>query len=358
MNAPMESFRLPSATPVRGLLRCLDAGFFIPTFEEEGYSTVGILREDGEETVRDFVSALGMPRGSDERLLTLTFSGVARAAADDDGAASSAEAASCDPGVARSSRAFDAAWLDAVAPLYERKMGCENMGPLLYSLARFLKPSRCLEIGAGYTTAFLMQALEDNARELETWQRWDPPANQLSKDSWLVSGAINQCVDAGVGDGSHGVLHCVDNFAHASSTAPQLLEVAAQLGIAHRLSLHLDDARAFLEESTGSIPEFDFVWLDGLLDFARPVAGDVGRGIDEFLSLVWPRVSPGGFVLLHSTITNSAVRAWLDGVQGAVWGPPGAVMSLLEPHKRFQNSVTLLQRRPEGWGEPIYSKLP
>lgn len=112
-----------------------------------------------------------------------------------------------------------------------------------------------------------------------------------------------------------------------------------------------------MEESDLS---FDFVWLDGLLDFAPPKKGDVAAGIDNFLSLLWPRLMPGALVLLHSTLTNAAVRGWLDkiGERTGPWGRPGAVLSLLEPHKKFQNSVTLLQFRPEGYAEPIYSKLP
>ena len=31
-------------------------------------------------------------------------------------------------------------------------------------------------------------------------------------------------------------------------------------------------------------------------------------------------------------------------------------ISFLERHKRFQNSVSVLQRRPEGFAEPLYSE--
>jgi hypothetical protein len=49
-------------------------------------------------------------------------------------------------------------------------MGAENLGPMLYNLVRFTKPARILEVGAGYTSAFLLQALRDNAVELETYR--------------------------------------------------------------------------------------------------------------------------------------------------------------------------------------------
>jgi hypothetical protein len=34
-----------------------------------------------------------------------------------------------------------------------------------YSLVRFHKPRRVLEVGAGYTTLFILQALRDNEAE-------------------------------------------------------------------------------------------------------------------------------------------------------------------------------------------------
>ena len=66
---------------------------------------------------------------------------------------------------------YDPAFLRVVSPLYDMHMGCENMGPLLYSLVRFLKPKRVLEIGAGLTSIFLLQALVDNEKEEEAMRR-------------------------------------------------------------------------------------------------------------------------------------------------------------------------------------------
>lgn len=150
----------------------------------------------------------------------------------------------------------NAEWQEAVMPLYSMHMGCENMGPLLHSLARFVKPRSCLEIGAGYTSAFLLQALEDNWREMQFWESWRTSSKTSgpAPESWLVRGAGE------VADLEGGVLHCVDNFAHKHTTAPELLRVAQRLGLQRRLRLHLDDARAFLEESNHLL--FDFIWLD------------------------------------------------------------------------------------------------
>ncbi|CAK9097802.1 unnamed protein product [Durusdinium trenchii] len=330
--------RLPSPTRVRGLLRCLDAAFFVASFEEEGYYTVGDLREDGQEVVSEFVTALSMPRGTDERFLRLSFEdGENEQEPPEDPASPVARLGTMDP-----------SWLEIIAPLYSMHMGCENMGPLLYSLVRFVKPSHCLEIGAGYTSAFLLQALEDNQRELQFWEDWR--GREAGPQSWLVSELAEKT-------GEEGSLHCVDNFAHEHSTAPLLSQIAKRLRLQHRLRLHLDDARAFVEEADMA-QSFDFVWLDGLLDFAPPKKGDVRASIDSFLSLLWPHLAPGALILLHSTLTNSSVRGWLENISASPWGPPNNVLSLLEPHKKFQNSVTILQHRPDGYAEPIYSKLP
>ena len=78
----------------------------------------------------------------------------------------------------------------------------------------------------------------------------------------------------------------------------------------------------------------------------------------------------GGFVAIHSTLTNELTRSWLEATLRS--GGPAALggrfetVSLLEPHKMWQNSITLLQRRDGGaeaaagggYREPIYSKFP
>lgn len=345
---------LPSSASLPGLLRCLDAGFFIQSFEDEGYVCVNDLRVAGRDTVAEFVHALSMPREADEKLLALAFAEDKEETPPAEGEVGSLNLAA----VACSGSIFSRSWFEAVAPLYNLKMGCENMGPLLHSLVRFVKPSCCLEIGAGYTSAFLLQALEDNASEAKSWQDWIASSPDKC-NSWLSPAGLSNASDDAKDSSSLAVLHCVDNWAHSGTTAPRLLSVARRLGLEHRLQLHIDDARSFLDESASSIQVFDFVWLDGLLDFAPPLkGGDVAGGIDAFLNLVWPRVKAGGLVLLHSTLTNSAVRGWLRGIDKCSWGPAGSVLSLLEPWKRFQNSVTLLQKRPHGYSEPVYSTLP
>lgn len=357
-------FQVPQSTKVRGLLRCLDQGFFIPTFEEAGYDTVADLRSDGREEVAEFVKGMCMPGDNGSRFLDYCFG-------EHEGSNSDSSCSHERPPATQVGRVLDKEWLKIVEPLYSLHMGCENMGPLLYSVLRFVKPRVCLEVGAGYTTAFMLQALEDNAIEEKLWMEWKPLANaEETLKSWLVPDIATERVSPS--------LHCVDNLAHSATTAHRCLLVAERLGIDSRLHLHLDDGCAFINESIETVPTFDFIWLDGFLDFAQStldgprrkilkgeLLSDIiaeqetyGNGVDKLLDMVWPRIAPGGFLMLHSTLTNLAARQWLEGKDGR--GPPsGAVISLLEPLKRFQNSCTLIQRRPAEWaGEPIYSSLP
>lgn len=131
----------------------------------------------------------------------------------------------------------------------------------------------------------------------------------------------------------------------------------------------------------------DLLWVDF----------GVGARLEEFLRMYWRCVAPGGLVVIHSTLTNEVTREWLERVRrgevnfadfdeesggagggssggdggsgggkkrkkGATGGSGGGAgggsvhhISLLEPHKRYQNAFTILQKRPEGWGEPLYT---
>src|SRR5262249_44856828 len=53
-------------------------------------------------------------------------------------------------------------FLKSVEPLRKPGMGTELMGPVLYDLVRTCRPRRVLEIGMGYTSAFLARALAEN----------------------------------------------------------------------------------------------------------------------------------------------------------------------------------------------------
>lgn len=111
-------------------------------------------------------------------------------------------------------------------------MGAENVAPLLYSLLRFSKPSSVLEVGGGFTTIFLLQALEDNAAEVGRYRqlradggdRVGDTGPQWSCDGFFVAGTKAAESGAGASDAqaervARAALHCIDNMAHEHTTA-------------------------------------------------------------------------------------------------------------------------------------------
>jgi predicted O-methyltransferase YrrM len=324
---------------------------------------------------------------------------------------------------------YDADFLELVKPLYDLHMGAENLGPHLYSLVRFTKPARVLEVGAGYTSAFLLRALRDNASECETYRALRSDGLAVCGDApWSVDAFFEKreetgryrgeetprgggCVGGGgVGGGGGpfrgspaaaclggrnpsrpgvssegeplrprddarkhfpapcsedarvdtGVLHCIDNMAHEHTTARAVMEVARKIHCDDRLRLHVADAfdpdlPSTLEPGT----EFDLLWID---------LGAAHR-IDAFVEAWWPRVrDEGGMVIVHSTLTNALSRGWLEKMRAlARQQEPSPsygrfeTLSLLEPHKMFQNSFTVFQKRGGAFGrydEPVHTKFP
>ncbi len=61
--------------------------------------------------------------------------------------------------------AIDKRFLDQVSSLFNPVMGTELISHLLYSLIRSVKPRRVIEVGLGYTTPFMLQALADNIED-------------------------------------------------------------------------------------------------------------------------------------------------------------------------------------------------
>jgi len=173
---------------------------------------------------------------------------------------------------------------------------------------------------------------------------------------------------------------------HGHTTAHRVLNAATALGLTRHLHMHKVDVFQLAKEwddiiasssdgqcssATTEKAMFDLLWLDFGIG--------LGNKWDTFLDVWWPRVRPGGLVLIHSTLTNAATRRWLDSVRlrtgheadvgcgdevpresGAAhcaWSACNefATVSFLEPHKYFQNSFSAFQKRPDGYAEPVHT---
>ena len=241
------------------------------------------------------------------------------------------------------------------------------------------------------------------------------------------------------------MLHAIDDMGAAEGgnrgTAHLVVEAAEALGLRPLLTLHEGDAYemadTLLSSSTtsttatasgasggscvgsgASASGSDELLLDMLwLDFG--LGG--GRRIEAFLDAWWPQLRPGGYLIMHSTLTNAVTRAWLEkqrqrarpggggtlepnaqtpsapqahaaglssinengdaesagGGGGGGGGDGGGreassassskprghlgafeSLSLLEPHKMYQNACSVFQKRDGGWAEPVLTSYP
>jgi predicted O-methyltransferase YrrM len=222
-------------------------------------------------------------------------------------------------------------------------MGTENIGPLLYSLVRMSRSWRVLEVGLGYTTPFLAQALKDLTQEFETDKAMlanhnsnDSRRKMLSYDYHLRNYAP--------------VLHAIDDYS-ISSSAPKVMDVLTKLNLENFVKSYDGDFRGISQHMDPSAFPLDLVWFD---------CGSLPEYVD-FLDEFWPLIkTDGGLLLLHFThwnatkthggfkhqqlmigsIANEIKRQQAEAGVDAKF----EVLSLIEPHKTRQGSVTMVRR--------------
>jgi predicted O-methyltransferase YrrM len=246
------------------------------------------------------------------------------------------------------SQSLNQNFLGHTSSLYNPHMGVENLGPLLYSFLRFTKKRRVVEIGAGYTSLWILQALKENDDELDRIRELQRTEKcKLLNYPWSAPCIVENY------DLENSSLLCIDNCEHQKETATGASAVAKSLGLDSYFEFRKGDAFE-LELEANSI---DVLWCDF----------GVGSRMADFCSSGWKSIRPGGFLLCHSTLTNENTRTWLEDVrskssQDITGIPPDECveLSLLEPHKHYQNSITLIQKRKSSdtgsdYEEPLYS---
>ena len=245
------------------------------------------------------------------------------------------------------SPAINPTFLNHIRSLYNPHMGVENVGTLLYSLIRFTKVQNAVEIGAGFTTPWILQALKDNDAEMAEIKDLEDTGNCKLLDYPFTPKDIVKNHSA-----KRSSLLCIDNCLHQRETATGAAAVAKTLGLSEYLEFVMGDAYDMQFEADS----IDLLWCDF----------GVGSRMKDFAKGAWKSIRPGGFLCCHSTLTNLGTRTWLEAVrrragEAETGMPQGEFVeiSFLEPHKVYQNSITILQRQKSSnceFIEPIYSK--
>lgn len=239
---------------------------------------------------------------------------------------------------------LDARFHEAVAPLFVPGMGTEHVGPLLYSIVRMTRPRRVMEVGLGYTSPFLAQALADNVVE----DAEDRACLAERPEDDLRRSLLREPFFEAPYQPS---LHAIDDHSGEGTSAPRVLETLDALGIHDFVEVHKADFRGYSAKIDRASLPLDFVWFD---------AGGPIEYID-FLREYWPLINPEhGLLLLHFTYWNLTVhfegRDHTNLLCGSIanelkrqqmragLAAKFEVLSLVEPHKTRQGSVTMVRK--------------
>jgi len=250
---------------------------------------------------------------------------------------------------------LNAKFFQVVEKLKAPRAGTELMGPLLYSLLRTTRPKNLLEVGMGYTTPFILEALKDNVTDiknerdrlkiknekfLKAMRDVDEDFTKNSKmllllDEWLeeepalLSPAFYQ-------NDYLPVLHAIDNYSSDKSHATQVLSVLEEMQYNELFKVYNRSFHGLSSQFDSNL--LDFVWFD--------CGGP--SSYQDFLNEYWDKINPnGGHLLLHSTLDRSGfnnVVHYLKLKQATNYFMDFELLSLKEPHKLTQGSVTIIRK--------------
>ena len=178
--------------------------------------------------------------------------------------------------------------------------------------------------------------MKDNDDELEkirTLHQQD--ACRLMDIPWSVPHIIENY------DSISASLTCIDNCVHQRETASSTQSIAKTLSLKDPYFKFIQ-GDAFQTNELFEPKSIDVLWCDF----------GVGSKMKEFISNMWECIAPGGYFICHSTLTNQRTRKWLDAIRDrrgkeitGIDNDEYVEISFLEPHKFFQNSITILQKR-------------
>lgn len=248
----------------------------------------------------------------------------------------------------------DATFLATTKSLRLPGMGTEHAAWMLYALVRMLRPERTLEIGAGYSTLFILRALADNLEEVAAdrslVERVEPldEAKRQRRSLLVPREALRTYRPR---------LLSIDDLSVRPSSAERVTSVAARLGLDNLLDFRTEHYRRLTETDLSDWTPFDLIWLD-----AGGPADDA-----EFLATLWPLLHEDhGWIVLHEpywtvpVLVDDGIKTVrrLRTVSGSILNEVKRqlamegmsarfeVCSILERYKHRQNGLLLLHRLP------------
>ena len=186
-------------------------------------------------------------------------------------------------------------------------MGTENVAPFLRAMIQMVRPNRILEIGAGYTTPFLLEGLVNNQRVYDDGNLDKKYLKGYNYDPKLI---IIDDIEAGELTKKPGMNHIL------SSRYTEFIEGLFQ-GKARQLAKKYG--------------KFDFVWFDcgGSSEY------------EAFFSEYWSICS--NYVVFHYTYSNGQPNEKLNIILKNL-DESGFIIDIIEPHKTKQGNITIVKK--------------
>jgi len=191
---------------------------------------------------------------------------------------------------------------------YRPGMGTENVGAFLRSMVMMLRPNRILEIGAGYTTPFLVEALINNERVFDDGNLSESYFQNYIYDPKLII----------IDNQSLGELETVEGMEEIIN------------------SKYTDFVEGYFQEKGEELfkkyGHFDFVWFD--------CGGQ--KEYKNFIKEYWDYCS--NYVFFHFTYSDGRPNSLHKTIRDLIKGNH-AMFDIVEPHKKRQGSITMVQKK-------------
>lgn len=188
-------------------------------------------------------------------------------------------------------------------------MGTEVVAPFLRSMVQMVRPNRILEIGAGYTTPFLLEGLVNNEQVFN-----DGNLNSDYFENYTYDPKLVVIDDMSLGD---------------IKKKPGMNAMLQSPYIEFVEGLFQNQAKAIYKK----YGEFDFVWFDcgGSEDYKK------------FLEEYWFICSD--YIFFHYTYSDGVPNQNLKAILSTIANEPFRI-DIIEPHKLRQGSITIIKKKP------------
>ena len=192
--------------------------------------------------------------------------------------------------------------------LFRPGMGTEVVAPFLRSMVQLLRPNRVLEIGAGYTTPFLLEGLVNNQQVFD-----DGNLDNRYFQNYVYEPRLVIIDDMSLGElrGKPGMDMIIN-------------------------SPYVEFVQGLFQGKSNQIEKeygnFDFVWFD--------CGGP--QEYKAFLEEYWSLCC--GYIFFHFTYSNGAPNSAMDTIMTKAANEPFKI-DIVEPHKTRQGSITIVKKQ-------------